>query len=316
MAFPEPSSTQVEALLEKHGLGHRAVARLPSTGVINTVIALGDDLVLRVPKATPDGLSDTYTESVAAPVAHAAGVKTPALVVFDDDLDILEVPYTIYERVAGGPLSTVALEEPDYSGVYREIGRDLAVLHQRVSVVDDPLGRLDNPGRWETPEFTQRLVRHGFITTDNAATIERLHAQLEPAIILGRSSRRFLHDDAAPSNVMVSANGRYEAIIDWGDAGWGDSALDFCYLPMRAIPHALLGYREVMPLDMDETAEARILWDHIWSAVTRLDYRPDPSPRAATSARPGARLIDLIDFLAAKDGQAWLSRTIGKWTTE
>jgi hypothetical protein len=32
------------------------------------------------------------------PAARVAGVRTPALIVFDDSLDLLPVPYAIYER--------------------------------------------------------------------------------------------------------------------------------------------------------------------------------------------------------------------------
>lgn len=38
--------------------------RLPSTGVINAIWALGDALVLRVPKDVDEARSDTLTESV------------------------------------------------------------------------------------------------------------------------------------------------------------------------------------------------------------------------------------------------------------
>jgi hypothetical protein len=47
--------------------------------------------------------------------------------------------------------------------------------------------------------------------------------------------------------------------IDWGDARWGDAADEFVGPPLRAVPHMLAGYRQVSPLDDDETAEARIL---------------------------------------------------------
>ena len=59
---------------------------------------------------------------------------------------------------------------------------------------------------------------------------------------------------------MVTTNPlRYEAIIDWGSAGLGDTALDFAGVPLRAVPHMLAGHREIAPLDGDETAEQRIV---------------------------------------------------------
>jgi hypothetical protein len=50
-------------------------------------------------------------------------------------------------------------------------------------------------------------------------------------------------------------------LIDWGDAGWGDPALDLCGMDLRAIPLAIKGYREVQAFECDDTLEARVLWD-------------------------------------------------------
>jgi hypothetical protein len=72
----------------------------------------------------------------------------------------------------------------------------------------------------------------------------------------------------------------------------------------------LIGYREIIPLDDDATAEARILWDHLGRAVydllnrPRLDHRPGRS-HAAT------QLIDLIGFLLSPRGKAWLAGSNG-----
>lgn len=298
--FPSPSAEQLNSVLDKHGLGRRSIEPLASTGVINTIFALGDDLVLRIPKAIDEGLADTYTESVAVPVAHAAGVKTPDLVVFDDDRDIFDVPYTVYERVHAETL-TQASCTPD---ACRELGRDLAVLHAGVTECPDPFDRLDDPGRWETPEFAARLARKGFLSPANAAFVENLFTRVEPALVAARRSRRFVHNDVQDTNVMVR-DGRYAALIDWGDAGWGDPAIDFRTMSMHGVPHALAGYREVQPLDEDDTAEARIIWDRLWSAAWNLAKRPHPE-RTDVAGSPGGRVFDLLSFLLSAEGSEWL----------
>ena len=117
--------------MDRHHLGVRTedVRPLRSTGIMHTVYALGDHLVLRVPKAHPEAVADTYTGSVAAPVAHAAGVRTPALVVFDDERDIAPVPLSVFERAAGEPLVHLAPIPKTLAPLWLELGRDLAVLH-------------------------------------------------------------------------------------------------------------------------------------------------------------------------------------------
>lgn len=91
--FPQLTKDQVRAILRRHALpvGIRDVRPLPSTGVLNTIIAIGDKFVLRVPKNMSEGLSDTYTEAVAAPVARSVGVRTPELIAFDDSREIVDV---------------------------------------------------------------------------------------------------------------------------------------------------------------------------------------------------------------------------------
>jgi aminoglycoside phosphotransferase (APT) family kinase protein len=298
--FPSPSGEQLHAVLAKHGLGSRSIEPLASTGVLNAIFALGDDLVLRIPKPIDEGFADTYTESVAVPVAHAAGVTTPDLVVFDDDRDIFDVPYTIYERVHAETLAHASWT-PD---ACRELGRDLAVLHAGVSECPDPLGRLDDPGRWESAEFAATLARSGFLSPANVAFIEDLFTRVEPALIAARGCRRFVHNDVQDTNVMVK-DGHYAALIDWGDAGWGDPAIDFRTMSMRGVPHALAGYREVQPLEEDDTAEARVIWDRLWSAASSLTKRPHPD-RSDVGGAPGGRLLDLVSFLLSEDGRDWL----------
>lgn len=223
---------------------------MPSTGVVNAVYTLGDDLVLRVPKNMPEALSDTYTESVACPVAYAAGVRTPALVVWDESFDILDVPYTIHERVDGEP------SELDFDGpVWRHLGRDVARMHAVITECPDPLGRLDDAGR----EDETRILAWSR-GTELEGWLARCLDRLRP-MIAGPVAEKFLHNDVSNNNVLHK-NGEYAALIDWGDAGWGDPSLEFASLPLVAVMPMLAGYREVSPLD-EVTTEARILWDKL-----------------------------------------------------
>ena len=72
----------VDAILAHHGL-QGPWQQLPATGIANRIYAT-DDLVLRIAVEGQEALDDARTESVAAPVAGAAGVCVPRLVAFDD----------------------------------------------------------------------------------------------------------------------------------------------------------------------------------------------------------------------------------------
>lgn len=275
---------------------------------MNWIYAIGDEAVLRIPvTANPDAVEDAYTESVAVPVVVAAGVKTPRLLVFDDSAELTEGPYTIYGLVSGTDLGSLSLDDGDAPAIYESVGRELAQLHGDVTSVPDPDHRLDKPGRWTTAEFAEALLTKGFLDPNSVAIVSDLWRRLSPALEGADTFRRFLHQDLKTTNLM-SSSGRFAALIDWGDAGWGDPALEFRYLPMKAAAWALAGYRNVMPIDGDDTAEARILWDQLWCAVWQVDFRPTPRPRGSNRDRPGARLVDLIGFLTSRIGRDWLDR--------
>jgi aminoglycoside phosphotransferase (APT) family kinase protein len=257
-------------IVRQHGLTVRQITPLRSTGVVNSVYALDDALVLRVAdRGNADALCDSLTESVAVPAACAAGIRTPRLIVFDNSRGIVDCPYTIYERVHGETLGL--LEEPaDIHHAWIALGRDLAKLHRQVTHVDDPANWLDTPSRIDLRNELDTLASAGVLIRTHARWFARWLDRLAPAA-LAPIKTRFLHNDLQDSNIMVT-HGSYEylAMIDWGDAGWGDAALELQWMDFRAVPFVMKGYREVQPFDEDETVEARVLWDQIMNILRQL----------------------------------------------
>lgn len=78
---------------------------------------------------------------------------------------------------------------------------------------------------------------------------------------------RFLHSELHEMNVMCSSGGALLAIIDWGDAGWGDPTLDFAGIPLDAIPCALDGYGFDNTKHMGDCRAARFVWDKVHDAL-------------------------------------------------
>ena len=274
--FPELTSTQVRAIAARHGLDvgadDAAIERLPSTGVINSIWALGDRWVLRVPKPVGEGISDTRTEAVAAPVAHAAGVRTPALVAFDDSGELVDGPYTIYERVHGDTLDAVARRQPPaaLAAVLEDLGTQLARLHRDVTSCPDPRGWLDDAGRFD--DHQPLLDKAG----EAGRWLDDVLTRLQPVVHEDAAGHhhRFLHNDVQASNVLVTRDKHEAVLIDWGDAAWGDPALDLRTLPPFWLPTVLAGYRAVMPFDDDATVEQRIVWDVACRALYYAARRP------------------------------------------
>lgn len=306
--FPDLTGDQLRAIVDWHGItiGRDDVHRLDSMGIVHSIYALGEKLVLRVPKLHPDALADAYTGSVAAPAAVSAGVSTPRLVVFDESCDIVPVPYSIFERMHAGPLSVHLGADPQHHRpIWHELGRQLATLHANVTAVPDPHGYLDPHGRMHDPEqLLTGLERDGYLGDEAAPWARDVLQRLHPAVPPPDTFRRFIHGDVTGTNVLVRDD-TFHSIIDWDDAGWGDPAMEFVSLPLRVIDAALTGYRSVMPLDGDDTAEQRILWDKLIGALQRLRLPPEP-PASPAWPTPSGRLFDLL--AATADGQAPIVR--------
>jgi aminoglycoside phosphotransferase (APT) family kinase protein len=304
--FPDLSLEILHAISERHGLGMSGYVRLASPGVVNAIYLLGDHLVLRVPRNDPECIASTLKEAAVAPAARRAGVRTPELVVFDDSRAILAVPYTIYERVGGEPLGRLELEPRDAAAAYRDLGRDLARLHSGVSESPGPLAQLETLRPPDPRPKIERCAADGYFTPAEARWLLGWLDRLAPAA-LAPVATRLLHADPQPNNVMVDPTSRaYVALLDWGDASWGDPALEFVELPLRAVPFALEGYRAVAPLAGDETAEARILWYNLLSAFVRHPL-PPPSPDGSLTwgLMTVSRLLELMRFIQESPGTRW-----------
>jgi aminoglycoside phosphotransferase (APT) family kinase protein len=297
--FPQVSTEALSAIAGRHGLEAKGFSRLRNAGIFNEIYLLGSGYVLRVPREAPPFVAAIRKEAVAVPAARVAGVRTPALIAFDDSLALLPVPYAIYERVQGETLGLLDLEPADTPGVWREVGRDLARLHEGVSE-DGPTAALEPEPLPDPRTLPDELASAGYFTSLEARWLSGWLERLTPAAI-APVTRRFRHGDLQTTNVMIRRGAlEYLALIDWGACGWGDAAHDFAGVPLRAVPFMLCGYRELAPLPEDETAEARILWRHLQIALYLLD-RP-PQPGLSWAERPAAMMFEILRFFLDSPG--------------
>jgi aminoglycoside phosphotransferase (APT) family kinase protein len=262
----------IAAMFARHGvLG--PWEELPSTGVANRIFATRD-VVMRVATDHPEAVPDARTESVAAPVAHAAGVLTPRLIAFDQTHTLLGRPFSLWERVHGETLGVTNLSPPKIAEVWRAVGSELAKLHMRVRACADPNGYLDQPER--NPDVCgalQQLVAAQKIKVDAAQRLERFAQELQLSSA-PQVEPRFIHDDIHSMNIMCSNTGELVAILDWGDAGWGDPALDFAAMPLEAIGPALEGYEAETSHPPSALFVARVAWYRLLDAVDDLWVSP------------------------------------------
>jgi len=306
MPFPPHTDASIEALravASRHGIPPDTVTRLPDTGIFNAIYLLGDEHILRVPRQHPAHYQALYNESVAVPLARTLGVRTPALLVYDDSRDLLPVPYTLYDRVRGETLGLLGLEPDATPEVWRELGRDLARLHSG-ETRQGPGAKLDERETLPDPrELAQALASGGWVTGSEAGWLTQWLNRIAPAA-LTPIEFRLSHGDTQATNVMVHPDShQYVAVIDWGSAGWGDPAWDFAGVPLRAVPSLLEGYREIALLEADETMEARILWRQVQLALFTAPRGPQPDHSWAE--RPLTMLIEIARFFCAAPSGPW-----------
>jgi aminoglycoside phosphotransferase (APT) family kinase protein len=266
------TSDPVDTILRAFGI-REPWMMLPATGVANRIYAT-PSLVLRIATDHPDAVADARTESVAAPVAYAAAIRTPLLIVFDDSRGLVDRPLSIWERVHGETLGMTGFGADRTRDVWREVGAELARLHDRVRTCPDPRGYLDPSGYdLDLHDRLRRLVDAQLTDARSAPAIERLIDELAPIVGAARSERCFLHQDLHAMNVMCTRAGSLLAIIDWGDAGWGDPTLDFASMPLDMIPAALDGYGTAARRKLGANPEARFAWSHLHRALSNVSKR-------------------------------------------
>jgi aminoglycoside phosphotransferase (APT) family kinase protein len=291
----------LEAIAARHGIATTAFVLLPNVGIINSIYLVGDDLVLRVPRNHPDHVNQLRIEAIAAPVAKAAGVRTPRVVAFDDACDLLPVPYMLVERVHGDTLGLLDVRAEDTPITWEELGQDLAILHTRVARAS-PAGSLRSQEDLPSPlELAHVRADEGWFTSHETKWLVQWLEKLAP-LVTSQQSESFLHCDVQSTNVLVKPGSHeYLALLDWGSAKWGDISWDFGGVPMQAVPWLLKGHNKIAKLDDD--IEARILWRRMQMILLVM-------PRGAAEGlswaeRPIAWLLDLMRFLMNSPSEEW-----------
>jgi hygromycin-B 7''-O-kinase len=298
------TSTQLRTVAERHGLPFERMTQPEVPGTVSGVYFFGDSHVLRV-ATDENGVARFAKEARIIPLAREAGVHTPALL-NEGFLDgPSPIPYMMLERDPGDNLGVLGLEPSATPDAYRALGRDLALWHIRAVAEDDPLRNLERDAHPDPRSALPALVEQGYLAEDGARWVHAWLDQLAPSALVPHVWR-VVHGDARPTNVQVNHDLSYRALLDWGDAQWADPASEFALMPLRAVPYALEGYREVRTDSHDEVNEARILWYDLAWAVLSLNREPRPAEKT-WSAPPAGRLLEWFRFITEQPERPWRS---------
>ncbi len=302
-----PDAGALARIAGQFGVEPSGIRQLPA-GEANHAWLLGDELVLRIPRDSGPLADDLRKERVVIPIARGAGVRTPEIVAFEEHPAGLGVPYMVLRRVSGADIERLTLPATASEAIYREVGRQLAVLHnatvnERVASSLIPV----DTGRHDPRLLLPPIVRDGGLDGETAEWLRSWFDRLapfvpdDPPVVL-------IHGDIAPRNLMVDpASGEFRAVIDWGDAALAEPAMDFAKLPLAMLPATLEGYLGHDDWSGDDLRswQARAFRYHLHWAVAAIDRRV---PETGSPRPPGpamARLLVVLRFLADTTDDRW-----------
>jgi len=294
---------RIEAFLRTHGLPTGPLEPIVGQAVVNWVFLVGETHVLRVNRPTVE-TDDAYTERIAVPAVRAAGIETPALLLFDDSRDVLDSVVTVYEQSPGKALGRLPIHPAKLPDLYRALGRQVAILQQRITAIDDPHGWLDLEEVVDSRAVLETARRDGRIDALTDEWLARWIEQLHAAFAAPRE-KVFAHNDLHAFNTLVDPEtGAFVATIDWGDAGWMDPSTDFDTVPLWAVPWMLEGY-EREGGTVDEGFIGRILWDAVGTLLSWEDH-PGDEPWAPKLSSFWANLVRLTRIPLDPRWKPWL----------
>lgn len=290
----------LSAIARKHGFTLLSAMPVPWTGGTGQVFPCGD-VVIKIPFDHPADIQSVTVDVGMVPIARSLGVAAPALIAFDDSLDILPVPFAVFERVR----NSETLDVRRASGrsprdAWAEVGRQIARVHDVRGPAEIPLSLRSFR---QSPDLDPRpwvgeLHEAGALSGADARWLNGLLDTLAPSA-LADVPVVLCHGDVNAANVLVDQDsGRFRALIDWAGAGWLDPVWDFAGVSLEVVPAMLAGHRSVAPLVDDASAEVRICW---CQAQTRLHPLRAATANAATREALG-RHIDQIQRFARTVG--------------
>jgi aminoglycoside phosphotransferase (APT) family kinase protein len=265
------------------------IERVPSSGTVNALYRLGDDMVVRLRRTPRWGVGAVDRDlrwlpelapllPVAVPLPLAKGAPGAGY----------PWDWGIYSWLEGEHPTVDGLV--DAESLAKELARFLEALHRADLPDGPPTARGSSLARFDDPTRAALAALDGVI--DTAAARAAWDAAVQTPE--WRHASVWVHGDVMPANLLVEG-GRLTGVIDWELLGLGDPACDL------AVAWNLLssGPREVFrfELSVDDATWARGRGWALWTGLVALPYYEHTNPALADNARYriGQVLADYLD---------------------
>ena len=249
-------------------LAGRPLAMVRSTGTVNAICRIGNDLSVRLPRVA-GWASDLTRELEWLPrLAPLLSLPIPTPVAEGRPTSWYPYPWAVYRWLDGSPYEEALVRDE------RETARDLAGFIRelrRIDIAGAPRG-----GRAPLRDLSDATISAMKGSGDRIDVTAALAAwsrstQTRP----WDGNPVWIHGDLLPSNLLVKG-GRLCAVIDFGGAGIGDPAADV--VPAWSV-FSRVGreaFREALDVDDDTWARARGYALH--QAALIIPYYPRTNP--------------------------------------
>ena len=264
------------------------VCQVRSTGTVNAIYRLGDQLCARLPRL-PRYVASLEREWRWLPVlAPGLTLRVPEPVALGQPT--AEYPFTwmIYRWIDGHPYADQLVDDERQAA--RDLARFVSEIHRMVlpacipAAGRRPLAQLDAGTR------TSITASAGVI--DSSAALAAWESALQAPAWAGRPT--WIHADLLRPNLLV-AGGHLRAVIDFGSTGAGDPATDV--IPAWAVfgPAGRAAFRDALDVDDGTWSRARGIALH--QAAALIPYYSVSNPAFAALGRRTVEQV-IADFRA------------------
>ncbi|WP_328998156.1 aminoglycoside phosphotransferase family protein [Kribbella sp. NBC_00709] len=255
--------------------------RVDSSGLVNAVYRLGTDLSVRLalrPSSTDIVQREQAKLAALAPFLPAA---IPSVEGIGSPTDAFPGEWSVHRWLTGTHPSPHALVDP------RGLATDLAAFVDAFRQIDLP----DRPPAYPG----ERRTRAPMVSMDSSTreAIGELDGLIDTRAALASwdeslaapydGSEVWVHSDLTPSNLLVSAEGRLTAVLDFETCGVGDPACDL--FPVWYLLPANVHEEFRATLDVDDATWLRGRGRVLSQALIVLRYFKDTNPALAKYAQ-------------------------------
>jgi aminoglycoside phosphotransferase (APT) family kinase protein len=252
-----------------------------SSGLVNAIYRLGSDLSVRLP-LRPSSIDAVRREQAKlAALAPFLPVAIPAVEAIGAPTDAFPGEWSVHRWLTGTHPSADALADP------RGLATDLAAFVDAFRRIDLPDRPPAYPGERRTRAPMAEMdssTRKAIGELDGLIDTRAALASWEESLAAPYDGREvWVHSDLTPGNLLVSAQGRLTAVLDFETCGVGDPACDL--FPAWHLLPANLRDEFRTALDVDDATWLRGRGRVLSQAVIVWSYQKDTNPAIANYAR-------------------------------